>query len=822
MFRFRPHSVARRLIRTPGVTLVIVVMLALGIGVNTAILSIAHSLLWKPLPIQKPEEVVKLVPRTQDESLRPTFSCPEFKRIRSLSNRSFDGVIAEGLGLVGVSMEGKQARRVMASFVSGGFFNVLGLKPSAGRLFTAREGEVLYRNPVLVLGYDEWQQSFQGDPTVVGRHISVNGHPFVIIGVAPAGFHGVDPVVRVQIYMPLSEMPVDGTSEDQMNSWSSRRLVVLGRLRADSTIRSAALEEQSVGRQIVHERPDIEPSLAIRVFSERSLRFTGDPHTVTVITSLFVTLSGIILLLVCSNVSNLLIQQMQARERDIAVSLALGASRFELMVELVIESLLLALSGACLGIPVGICIISLLGKIDIRADLPIVLSVDFDASVFAYSLAVVSVVALSIATLAAWRILKADPGNVLRNSAMSITSKRHGLRDALVVFQIASATVLLVVAMLFARSLFEIDRLNLGFNPQNILNLTIDPFQIGYNSSQSRDLARELLARIHTIPGVKLVSHASRVPMGYLGDTYKDKIIVDETRALRDSSRQTAEYNLVSEEYFDVMGIRLLSGRAFTQSDNEHTRKVAVITASMANRYWPHQDPIGHVFALQTEPNEEITIIGVTVDTVFRLQGDNTPPPFFFMPYLQHYEGNGLIVIQVKTTLRPDALAPVIEGAIRPLAPSLPVDDVETMQDALYSIQGLLLTKLAAELAGSMALLGVFLSSVGLFGLMSYTVALQTPEIGLRVALGATRIDILKFVYRRAVMIVVLGLGIGLVSARIIVGALRSLVIASAHDILSYISVSALLSLVVFSACYPAARRALAIDPLLALRSGHS
>jgi putative ABC transport system permease protein len=808
----------RQLKKAPSFAVTAVLTLALGIGANTAIFSLVNSLLLKPLPVPNAHQIMTLVPRENNGPLQQVFSWPEFKEIRAQSGRSFSDVFAYTLSLDGFATPGQQPDRIMTTFVSGNFFEGLGLKPAAGRLFLRGEGEVLGHDPIVVLSYDYWQKKFNGDPNVVGRPVTVDGHPLTIVGVAPKGFHGVQSFVSAAAFLPMSEIAISGIHADILSNWQNRSFLVNARIRPEVSLNQAGAELSVVAQNLMRQHPEIEKKLGIEVFTEPSLRINpGDPKTMIIVSGLFLSLAVMVLLLACVNVANLVLVRATTREREMAIRTALGAQRSRLIRQMITESVTLALIGGVAGVMLGMWGSSALSRLDVHADIPVVLSFDFDWRIFLYSFFVALLAGVIVGMVPALRIAKANVNSVLHEGSRGVTGGRHWLRDGLVALQIASSLVLLVIAGLFVRSLSAMQTMDFGFKPDHVMNFVIDANEIGMNDAQTRELAGNIRTRLHQIAGVEYVSHAGSIPLGYFGNG-GDRMIVDGAPVPANPSDLNASFNVVSPEYFSVMGIDLLSGRAFAEADNEHGRDVAVISESTARKFWPGQDAVGHTFRMGIEKDRKLEVIGIVRDAEFQLFGGAKQQPYFYIPYAQHSEGNTLMVFQVKTPMDPSVLMPIVEKTIHGLAPQLPIFQVQTMRQALYTLNGLLLFQIGASLAAIMGCLGLTLAVIGLYGVVSYAVSRRTHEIGLRMALGATRGSVFRMIYRQSIVVVAMGLGVGLALALLAAKTVGSLVVVSIWDPATYVLVAALLALAALASCYLPAQRAMTVEPMVALR----
>jgi macrolide transport system ATP-binding/permease protein len=808
----------RQLRKAPSFTATALLTLALGIGANTAIFSLVNSLLFRPLPVPNPEQIATLVPRENNGPLQQTLSWNEYKQVRDQVGSSFSDVFAYTMNLDGLAVKGQQPDRILTAYVSGNFFDGLGLKPAAGRLFLRSEGEILGRDPVIVLGYDYWQQRFNGDPNVIGRPVTLDGHPMTLIGVAPKGFGGMQSFVTAAAYLPLSEIPISGTPADTMNNWQSRMFIVNGRLRSGASLKQANAALTLVAQEITRLHPDVEKKLNIEAFPEPQLRINaGDPNMMFVIAGLFLSLALMVLLLACVNVANLVMVRATAREREMAIRTALGAQSSRLIRQMITESVMLALLGGGLGVLLGMSTSSALGRLDLHTDLPIKMVFDFDWRIFFYSFAIALLAGVVVGIVPALRIAKANVNTVLHEGSRGVTGGRHWLRDSLVALQIAGSLVLLVVAGLFVRSLSAMQTMDFGFKPDHVMNLAVDAHEIGMSDAEARDLAANITARLHQLAGVDYVSHASSTPLGYLNNG-GDRMVIDGAPVPVNPSDADAGSNVISPEYFNVMGIDLLRGRSFSETDNEHATDVAVISESTAKKFWPNQDPLGRTFRITSEKDRKLQIVGIARDAEFQIYGGAKSQPYFYIPYAQHIKGNTLMIFQLRSNRDLLSLIPTAEKVIHELAPQLPIFEVQTMRQGLYTMNGLLLFQIGASLAAIMGGLGLTLAVIGLYGVVSYAVGRRIHEIGLRMALGASRGSVFRMIYRQSVVIVAIGLGSGLVLALLVARAVRGFVTVSVWDPATYLIVGIILATAALASCYFPARHATTVEPMVALR----
>jgi len=800
----------RMLRKNLSFTSVAVITLALGIGVNAAIFGVVDSFLLRPLPVVDPLQITILDrPQKQGFAL-PLFSIPDYRDLRDQSTSAFSGMFSYLSKFDGLSVRGK-AERIRTSYVSGNFFSTLGIKPALGRFILPSEGNASGADPVMVLSYKYWREHFAADPEIVGTRVSVDGHSVTIVGVAPNEFYGVNILVAPQAYLPLG---MADHAPDFMTDRASRVVYVGARLRPGKSLEQAQASLDVIAQRLSQQYSDTDKDLAIRVFPE--LRARPIPQAgslVVVISGLFLGLTAIVLLLACVNVANILLVRSTAREREMATRAALGAPRSRLVRQLLTESVLLALAGGVAGILFGNWGIRALGSINLRANLA--LQVGLDWRVLAYSLGIAILTGLIVGVVPALRVARRDLSAILRGGGRGLVGSQQRLRTTLVVAQVAGSLMLLIIAGLFMRSLGAAQQTSLGFNPSNVINLSMDPKEMGYTAAQSREFYKTLIDHVRGLPGVLSVSTTAAVPMGYVFKN--DTLAIDGYQSPSGQPAPNLLYNVISPDYFETMRIPMARGRIFTDADDEKAQYVAIVNETMAKRFWPDQDPLGRRFTMGREPKHTVQVVGIAKDS--RFLGVTYPiDAHFYVPYLQHYEANPLETVQVRTTEASELIIPEVERVIARLAPDLPVFDAQTMTEALNTLAGLLIFKIGAVLAAAFGILGLVLAVVGIYGVISYATSQRINEIGIRMALGADSQDVLRMILGEGIIIVGAGLTIGLVGALSAARVVRNFVAVSATDPLTYLIVSATLTLVSLLACYSPARRATKVDPMTALR----
>lgn len=810
----------RQLRKSPGFAATAILTLALGVGVNTAIFSVVNGLLFSSLHIRQESRLVILAFEQKGTSWQPSFSLPEYSDLRSQAKNVFSGVTADQYGLDGLSMRGGKPDRLLTDYVSGNFFSVLGVKPFLGRFILPAEGETPSADPVIVLSYSYWKRNFAGDPNVIGRHVSLNDHPVTIVGVTPRNFHGVYTSLGVQGYLPLAMVvTIENTPLGQLNDRTNRTLRLYGRLKPGVTLERANAMLAVVAHRFATEHPRTDKDASLRTFPLYIGRSGFDPQNIIgVVSALFLGLAGLVLLLACVNVANLLLVRASVREREMVVRSALGAHRSRLIRQMLTESLLLALFGGAAGFGLGLWGSALLSSVNLQSDLPLYTDFGLDWHVFAFSAVLALLAGATVGIVPALRLSRINLNLILREGGRGVTRGGSKFRDALVMIQVGSALMLLIIAGLFARSLTQAEHADLGFNPSHVLTLTMDPSEIGYKDAQSRDFYKELLQHVRALPGVDSATTAAAVPMSMINNGGIDVLTIPGYQPPPGQTAPSVEYNLITTDYFQTLQIPLMRGRSFTDDDDEKSLHVAIISQSMANEFWPNQNPIGKQFETNSDSTHMLQVVGVAADAHYQgVRG--AVPPLFYMPFLQNYAGHSLESLEIRTEGDPAAMIPEVEHAIRNMAPNLPVFEVKTLHQALYSFSGLLFFQATATLAAIMGTLGLILAVIGVYGVLSYVVSQKTNEIGIRIALGAQRSDILKMVYRQGLRIVGIGLAVGLAATFAVAHLMRSFIVVSSTDPATYVGVSAILATIALLACYIPARRAMRVDPMQALRS---
>jgi len=805
----------RMLGKSPMLTIIVILTLALGIGANTAIFGLVNGILFRPLPVKSPDQIMVLAAQVQGDTLGIfTLSYSELVDLRKQAD-AFSDVFASQVNLGGLSYAGK-ANQFVYGYVTGNYFSGLGLQPALGRLFLPSEGEVGGKDPYIVLGYDFWQRRFGGDTGVVGKQALIDGQEATIIGVTPKGFQGTNFALNLDGYVPINMLPV----QDAATFWSdrsARSMIVMARLRPGVSLQQAQSSMDVVMARLAAQYPATDNGISARVIPERLARPQPFPNNIVpFIAGVFLALAALVLLLACMNVANILLVRATMRQREMAIRAAMGANRWRLIRQMLTESILLALFGGVGGLTLGVWASSAVGTLLPFGRFPIRLDFGFDWRVFAYAMAAALFTGAIVGLWPAVRAGRTEVNSVLQSGGRSDTAGagRHRLRSVLVVAQVAGSLVLLIVAGLFVRSLIRAQHTYMGFDADHVLNLTLDPREVGYDDARTKTFYHDLEAGVRALPGVESASLAFSVPMGAVQDG--SSVYIEGQPPTAGQPPPVVIYNHVDESYFDTMRVPLLRGRVFRENDNDKAPLVAVVNQTMAQQFWPNQDPIGKRFSLKSSTGPFVEVVGLAADGKFIFIGWDKKP-YFFVPVAQNF--SAYRTLQVRSLLPPESMIAQMQNQVRALDANLPVSDVQTMRQSLAGGNGFFIFQVGAILAAAMGLLGLTLAVVGVYGVVSFAASQRTREIGIRMALGAGRPDILRLVLQQGLALVIVGVLSGMVLAWALTRSMATILVGvSPTDALTYGTATLLLAAIGFWACYAPARRAMRLDPMVALR----
>ncbi|HEY7304328.1 MAG TPA: ABC transporter permease [Bryobacteraceae bacterium] len=814
---------ARVLRKNPTFTIVAVCSLAIGIGATSAMFSFADALLLRPLPVLEPGQVVAVTTASSSAfGTNSQISYPDYVDFRD-RNRSFSGLVAAAYGTFGFSPDqGTQPRMKFGLFVSGNLFRVLGVDPTIGRGFRDAEDQAEGRDAVVVLGHDFWVSQFGASPSVVGSRIRLNGIEFTVVGVAPEHFTGIDTFLRPALFIPLAMSPRLGSQnnftvahENSLNRRDIRWLIVKGRLRPGVGVAQAQADLSAIAAQLQRMYPQTNRNQRIIVQSEFQLRARQSPPN-TAMVAMLLLLSLCVLLVACANVAGLLLSRARARSREVAVRLAIGADRGDLVRQLLLENLLLAVLGGAAGIVIAYAGAKFFSRIPIPSDLPIVFVVGLDRRVLLFTLVISLFSTLLFGLTPALRSTRPDLVPALK-AADADAMGHHRLwgRNLIVSGQVALSLVLLIISAVLLQG-FRAELLRgPGFRTDHLYLTGFDTQLIHYSEEQTRHFYKELLDRIRSAPGITSATLASNVPL-LGGDAIA--IVPEGYQLPRGEESVTIFDSRVSDGYFSTLGIRILQGRPFLESDQANTPPVAVVNQQFANHYWPRGDALGKRFHMKNTSGPLVQIVGIAKTTKYFWIAE-PPLDYIYLPYTQNPR-SALTIIAGSGTPDASGVAPVLRNIVRGLDANMPVFDERTMQN-FYEQRAVKTSGIIAQSVAGLGLMGLILAMIGLYGLVAYSVSRRTREIGIRMAIGADRQSVIRMILKQGLILgsagVVAGLIISMFATRVITSRIW---VASFEHIspLLFLVISLPLLVITVLATYPPARRAALIDPMRALR----
>ena len=808
---------ARLLVKQPGFTAAAVVSLALGLGANSALFNMFNSLLWRPLPVAAPGEITSLYTTREGQAVYTGFSYPDYRDLRDQDD-VFAGVAGHTPTLFALRSEGRDDPRVYGELVTGNYFDVLGVGMQLGRSFRPEEDLTPGTHPVVVLGDRFWTRRFGADRTIIGKTITLNRQAFTVIGVAPRGFNGTYAIYFApDLYVPIMMLgQVSPASASDLENRSVRFIRLNARLKTGVTITQAQAAASTIATRLARTYPDTNRGVQTAVLREIDTRPEVEISAATnAIALIFLGLTSLVLLVACANVANLLLARAAARRREIAVRLALGASRGQLLRQLMVESLLLSLAAGGAGLGLGVVASRLMASLSVPTDIPVVLEFHTDLRVVAFTLALSVVAAIAFGLAPALRSSRPNLVPALKGEEPAAGGRRVTLTSLLVVAQVAVSLVLLVAAGLFVRSVGGARTIDPGFRIDRRVVMYFDAELQRYDRERATVFYERLLERVRSLPMVEAATYARNVPLDYNVD-FDDVIIEGRPAEPGQESVQIMD-SVVEPDYFATLETPIVSGRAFSDRDTGASPRVAIVNETMAARYWPGRDPIGKRFRLDRPDALWIDVVGVAADGKYR-QLTESPRPFFFVPLAQEFRYSRTLVIRTRSaTDIADAVAGV-RREVQAIDPAMPIFDIKTMDQ--FMERAYLGPKLAALLVGPAGLLALVIASVGLYGVMAYWVSRRMREMGIRIALGARSGDVLGLVMRQGLALAGVGLALGLAGALAagrVVGFLLFGVRATDPIVLAGVPIA--LAAVAAVASYVPARRALRADPLIALRT---
>ena len=808
MLRHNLTFAFRRLRSSPGFTVASIVTLALGIGANTTIFSLVNAVVFRPFGVERQNELVSFNISTSKAQF-PTLSYPNYKDYRD-RNTVLSGLAMYRTIPMSISRTGAKNVRLWGYEVSGNYFDMLGVRPIRGRVLHPEDDVKLGGHPVAVISYRSWQTQFGGDPDIAGEKVKIGGLDYTIVGVTPPAFIGTELVYTPEIFVPLAM----AEQLEQFN-WLGERGdsngLVVGRLKPGVSMKSAQAAVNTIATALGREYPKDDGGVSI-VLSPPGMAGNFLRGAITGFSAVLMVVAGLVLLIACVNLASLLLARAADRRKETAIRLALGASRGQLLRQLLTESLMLAITGGTAGVLLAYWLTELVNVWRPPVDVPVIPHVVMDMRVLLFAAVVSLLTGLLFGLVPALQSTRASVARAIKNDAPSEKLRRLSLRDILVTTQVALSVVLLIGSILVVRSLQHALNLNLGFDPQHAAVLSYDFAAQGYDEERGRQFQRQLLEKVRSTPGIEAAGIIDGLPLTL--NISNNAIHIEGKPEPRAGDIPLANAYIITPGYLQAMRTRLVAGRDLDQRDSKDAPRVAIVNEAFARQLLPGVDPVGKRFRHSTT-GKWIQIAGVVEDGKYRSLGDS-PSPTVFEPMDQIWNPGQTLV--ARSPLAEAETVRLLRGAVLQLDPSLTVFDDGSLTSAL----GLALfpAKLVAVVLASFGLLAVVLAATGVYGIMAYAVSRRTREIGIRMALGAAPSEVARIVLARTAKLLAVGVTIGFALAfasgqffgQILYG-------ISARDPLTYVCAIALMAAVAFVACWVPARRAIQVDPLTALRS---
>jgi len=798
---------ARMLLKKPAFTIIAVLSLALGTGANTAIFSFINALLLRPLPIEQPNELVSLN-NAEARQAFPNFSYPNYKDFRD-RNDVFSGLIGYRFTPLSMSHDGIN-ERVWGYEVTGNYFDVLGVNTILGRTISLDDDRVAGASPIAVMSYKCWQQRFGGDQSIIGKDVIVNGRNFTIVGVAPRGFSGTEVISQPELWFPMAMEAQLEAGSNWLDDREWNNVFIQGRLEPGVSVARAQTALNSIAADLEREYPNINQGKRVEL-SPPGLIGLAMRGPVMGFSGLLMAIVGLVLLLACINLANLLLARAADRRREIAVRLALGATRFRLVRQLLTESLMLAFCGGALGLLPASWLVNLASTFKVPPNIPLALEIHIDYRVFVFTFLLSIGTGVLFGLLPALQATKTDLVPALKDEPSFGGHRGSLLKSSLIVFQIALSLILLVGGGLMMRSLKQAQAINLGFDPKSAIEVAFDLRLQGYESAQGKEFQKRVLDRVRALPGVQTAGIADMTPVDL--HFSRTAVFIEGQTPERTANTPSAMINRAGPQYFQAMGTRLLAGRDFTEQDDQKSQRVAIVNETFARRFFPGEDPIGKRFSLRQAEGIKNQIVGVVEDGKYAGLNEG-PKPYVARPVWQSDVGATSVI--VRTDGDPQRLIGAVTREIQDLDSHLPIS-TNTLVGKLDV--PLLPARIGASVLGGFGVLALALAAIGIYGVISYAVSTRTHEIGIRMALGAEKADVLRLVLGQGLKLTLIGIAIGLAVALGLTQFMKAILFGiSASDPLTFAFASVVLGSVALLACYLPARRATKVDPMVALR----
>jgi len=798
----------------PLFTLVAALSLGLGIGANSALFSMFNSLLWRPLPVEQPDRLAVVYTRTSDAPFYGGFSYPEYRDYAAAG--VFQDVAAYTVLECALAAPGEDASRIYGEAVAGSFFQVVKPRMHLGRGFRPGEGSTIGRDPVVVISHRLWKRRFGADPAIVGRSVSLNNQPFTIVGVAAPEFHGVYAIYFFSdFWAPIAMLPrLEPAYGPEIESRDAREYRLIARLRPGATVSEAQAAAQTVSARLASTYPATNQGVKAYVFPELATRPEVEMASASNgVAMIFLAVTALVLLIACANVANLLLARSSARRKEIAMRAALGATRWQIVRQLLVESVLLALMAGAAGLLVGSAATDLVASVEVPTDLPLIFEFQTDLRVVLFTLGTSVFAGLAFGLLPALRTSRGDLVPALKEGGGADAGRRLTLGNALVVGQVSASLVLLIVAGLCLKSIGGARTIDPGFRVANRVLFNFSPSLVGYDQARSAGFYRILLDRLRQQAGIEAATVAHFVPLDF--SSGGGEVVVEGRAAEPGKEKFQTMASTVDEGYFRTLGTRIVQGRSFDERDTASSLPVVIVNETFARTIWPGRDPIGRRIQYDLPNGPFLEVVGVAADGKYR-QLTEAPAPYLFLPFAQRRPYRATVVVAYRGDLATAVAA--VRREVKAIDPAMPIFEVKTMDQFLE--RAMLAPRMSAMLAAPAGVLAAVIAAMGLYGVMAYSVSRRTREVGIRMALGAAPLDVVRMVMRQGMTVAGVGVAIGLVLALAGTRFIRILLFGvTPTDPVVFAGVPLLLAAVAAIACYIPARRAVKGDPLRALRT---
>ncbi len=798
----------RQLMKQPGFAALAIISMALGIGANTSIFSLVDTALLRPLAVKKPSQLVELYGTLHNGADWSLQSYPNYKDYRD-RNTVFSGLFVYRVVVSSLTVN-NSSQRVWGYLVSGNYFDVLGVKPMLGRAFLPEEDQTPDSHPVAVIGYNCWQHRFGGDPQIVGKIVEFNSRPFTVVGVAPKGFIGTEVAYEPEMFIPVMMAKTIEPGSTWIDKRESNNLFTVGRLKPSVSFAQAKAELETLTAQLAKDYP-VNVGRGIRL-GKPGLFIPDIANSVFAFTGVLAAVGALVILLACVNLASLLLARATERRREIAVRLAIGASRQRLVRQLLTESLLISLSGGAAGVFLASAINSAVRGIRLPSDVTLLFDLRTDWRVLSFALLLSIGTGILSSLIPALQSSKPQLVPALKDESSMAGFRRSRLRNFLVVAQVSLSLILLISAGLIVRSLQAAQKMRPGFNPEDAIAISFDVSLQGYNEERGRAFQKQMLERAQALPQIENAALTDYLPLGL---NYNDSTIYVEGTEFKGASTLPIAIPIESSPgYFDVMGIPL-RGRDFRDDENKKESRVAIVNETFAKKFFNGQDPIGRRFNWHGPKDPFFEIVGVVPDGKYNSLGED-PKPALYTPLYRDY--SGAVTLVGRTRGDPRQVLSALRGEVHKLDPSISVYAAKTLKEHMST--SLFPARMAAIALGSFGVLALVLAAVGIYGVMSHVVAGRTREIGLRMALGAQLSEVQKLILKQGMFLASIGSLGGLLIAFGGARMMKSLLYGvSASDPVTFTCVALLLLTVALLACWVPARRASRVEPMIALRA---